>query len=219
MPSQTKQNYLKAIYFLASEDGKFSLSGLSKSMDVSAPTANSMVKKMQEAGWVIYKKYQPLELTASGKTAAALIVRKHRLTEMFLVERMDFGWESVHDIAEEMEHIDSELLFDRMDEMLGHPTIDPHGSPIPDKTGKIVARDYVRMSEVQAECKVRLCALSNTSNDFLIYLNAKGLELGTHLQVLHIEPFDQSITVAYADHSSVMLSHEVCERLLVEVVD
>lgn len=191
---------------------------LSREMGVSNPTANSMVKKLQEKGWVVYQKYKPLELTESGRKTAALIIRKHRLAEMYLVEKMGFGWEEVHDIAEEMEHIDSELLFDRMDEILGHPSADPHGSPIPDKEGAVKKRDHIKLSEVGPGIRVRLEALNDSSTDFLLFLNTKQLELGTEMKILHVEPFDKSMTVSYNDLAPTMLSHEVCERLLVEKV-
>ena len=136
MPTKTKENYLKAIYFLDLKKNNISITDISLKMNVSKPTTNNMVKKMEEKGWVIYEKYKPIKLTSKGKKLGALIVRKHRLTEMFLSQVMSFGWEEVHDIAEEIEHIHSEIFFDRMDELLGFPTTDPHGSPIPDKKGK-----------------------------------------------------------------------------------
>ena len=219
MPSQTKENYLKALYNLADRNGEVSVSQLSKEMGVSAPTVNSMVRKLQEKGWVRYEKYKPLHLTKSGRKAAALIIRKHRITEMFLVERMGFGWEEVHDIAEEMEHIHSEILFERMDEILGYPTIDPHGSPIPDKDGKVILREYQKLAEVAPGTTVRLCALTNSSSEFLLFLNSKTLELGVEIRIIEREPFDQSLTVSYGNLESIMLSREVCERLLVETVN
>jgi len=133
MTSQTEENYLKASYFLANSDNEINLSELSKSLKVSKPTVNSMVKKLCEKGFLNYQKYKPLVLTAYGRKNAALIIRKHRLTEMYLVEKMNFGWEEVHDIAEQLEHLKSPEFFDRMDELLNFPTHDPHGSPIPNK--------------------------------------------------------------------------------------
>lgn len=219
MPSQTKENYLKAIYTLADEEGKISLSELSKEMGVSVPTVNSMVKKLQDHEWVIYKKYKPLQLTSKGKKTAALIIRKHRLTEMYLAEKMGFGWEEVHDIAEQMEHISSPELFDRMDELLGNPTIDPHGSPIPDKNGNVFEKEYQKLSEVGEGHRVKLCALTYSSTEFLLFLNSKKLELGVELEVLNVEPFDHSMTVAYGEYEAMMLSQKVCDRLLVDVLD
>ena len=216
MPSQTKENYLKAIYFLAKKNEKISFSDLSKEMGVSIPTVNNMVKKLQSNNWVIYQKYKPIKLTAKGKKAAALIVRKHRLSEMFLEKIMGFGWEEVHDIAEDIEHVQSTKLFDRMDELLGYPTIDPHGSPIPDKQGKVVNKKYLKLTEIKEGKKVRLCGLTDSSTELLLFLNSKHIKLGTELEVLKIESFDQSITVSSEHFSTMMLSHEVCKRLLVE---
>ena len=216
MSSQTKENYLKAIYFLSREQGDVSLTRLSREMNVSTPTVNSMVKKLQENNWVIYQKYKPLKLTPEGERAAALIIRKHRLTEMYLVEKMGFGWEEVHDIAEQIEHIQSPVLFERMDEILGRPEMDPHGSPIPDKNGKVAARSYSKLSEIEPGHKVRVCAVTHSSKAFLQLLNQKHLELGTELNVISREPFDQSMTVSHKKVGQTMLSFEVCDRLLVE---
>ncbi|MDE0793757.1 MAG: metal-dependent transcriptional regulator, partial [SAR324 cluster bacterium] len=155
MQTQTNENYLKAIYFLSQENIDVSITELSKKMRVSKPTVNNMVKKMQEKGWLHYEKYKPIKLTVKGKRLGALIVRRHRLTEMFLSQIMGFGWEEVHDIAEEIEHISSTLFFDRMDEILGFPTLDPHGSPIPDKKGKVVAVNYLNLAHIKEGQKVK----------------------------------------------------------------
>jgi len=218
MPTQTKENYLKAIYFLDQQDKNISVTDLSKEMDVSTPTANNMVKKLQKQGWVTYRKYKPLKLTPKGRKTAALIVRKHRLAEMFLFKIMGFGWEEVHDIAEEMEHIQSDKLFEKMDQLLGHPTVDPHGSPIPDKEGQIVEKEYLSLDTVEEGERVRFCALADSSIELLLLLNDKEIELGTEMKVLRKEPFDKSFLVSYNEHPSVMLSHEVCKNLLVEKV-
>lgn len=218
MPSFTKENYLKAIYFLDQKGKDIALTDISKKMGVSNPTTNNMVKKLQEAGWLIYERYKPLQLTSQGRKVGALIVRKHRLTEMFLTKIMGFGWEEVHDVAEEMEHIQSNLLFERMDEILGHPTVDPHGSPIPNRHGEIVMNSYLSLSEMQEGQQVRLCALANSSRDLLKLLNGKRIKLGTEMTILQKEDFDQSIVVQYDRQSSVTLSDAVCQSLLVEKV-
>jgi len=218
MPTQTKENYLKSIYFLSQKNKEVSITELSKDMNVSKPTANNMVKKMEVKGWVEYEKYKPIKLTKSGKILGALIVRKHRLTEMFLSQIMGFGWEEVHDIAEEMEHISSMLFFDRMDEILGFPTTDPHGSPIPDKSGKILSVSYLKLSSINVGQKVRLCGLVNSSNELLLYLNKKKIKLGTAMTITQIEKFDNSIEVSLEGDSKIFLSFEVCQSLLVEKV-
>ena len=118
MASQTEENYLKSLFNLANEAGEVNISELAQQMQVSMPTVNSMVKTLQKNGWLIYEKYKPVTLTSEGKKEAALVIRKHRLTEMFLVKRMGFGWEEVHEIAEQIEHIHSPKFFERMDEMI-----------------------------------------------------------------------------------------------------
>ncbi|MEZ5059122.1 MAG: metal-dependent transcriptional regulator [Saprospiraceae bacterium] len=219
MPSQTKENYLKALFSLSKKTQEISLTDLSKELEVSIPTANNMVKKLKEHKWVNYQKYKPLSLTDEGRRMAAIIVRKHRLTEMFLSRLMGFGWEEVHDIAEQMEHIKSEKLFERMDELLGFPTVDPHGSPIPKKDGTIEERNYKKLSECQEGATVILKALENNSQELLHFLNRKNLMLGATIRILSIEPFDLSIFVSYYGNEGVMLSKEVSERLLVEQLD
>jgi len=218
MATQTKENYLKAIYFLQQKNQEVSLTELGKVMGVSKPTVNNMVKKLTSNGWVNYQKYKPIQLSKKGKKVAALIIRKHRLTEMFLVQIMGFGWEEVHIIAEEMEHLKSELFFERMDEILGYPTIDPHGSPIPDKNGVINSKNYLQMTTLTAGQKARLCAINHSSVELLTMLNEKEIKLGTTFQIIKVEAFDKTMIVNYGDHKSVSLSQEVCKRLLVEQV-
>lgn len=218
MPTITKENYLKALYFLHQKDDVISLTELGKAMNVSKPTASDMVKKLQAEGWVAYQKYKPLKLTKKGKKVAAIVVRRHRLAEMFLCQVMRFGWEEVHDIAEELEHIKSERFFDRMDELMGFPTIDPHGSPIPDKEGNFTKPNYKLLSQVPENSKVVLRALRDSSADFLLFLNHKKLQLGDAIQLHKIEPFDKSVTVSYSKNLQIVFSNDVANRLLVEVV-
>jgi DtxR family Mn-dependent transcriptional regulator len=219
MATNVKENYLKAIYYLDREDPNIALSDLSKEMGVSIPTVNSMVKRLQEEKWVVYQKYKPLKLTAKGRKRAALIIRKHRLTEMFLEKFMGFGWEEVHDIAEEIEHVRIEKFFDRMDELLGFPAMDPHGSPIPDKDGNIKPRDFMALSAAKAGEIVRICALKESSQEFLHYLNRQQIKLGTVMEVLRIEEFDKSVQVQLKEQANPMvLSADVSSRLLVDVL-
>ena len=180
------------------------------------PTVTSMMKKLSEKKLVYYQSYKPLRLTEKGRKAAVLIIRKHRLTEMFLVNKMNFGWEDVHDIAEQIEHIQSSVFFDKMDEILGYPKIDPHGSPIPDKNGKMVWKTYDKLSDCKIGESVKLSAVINTSSDFLKFLNARELSLGQRIKIKSIEPFDRSMVVSYGKRQAEVLSSIVCERLLVE---
>ena len=218
MASQTEENYLKTLFNLAQENGQVNISELASKLAVSKPTVNSMVKTMQKNGWVDYEKYKPVTLTEKGKKAAALVIRKHRLTEMFLVNEMKFGWEEVHEIAEQMEHIHAPKFFERMDEMLGFPTIDPHGSPIPDKLGRVQEINYLSLVECKPGQTVILAGLTNSSSDFLEFLNGRELRLGLELKILSKEAYDHSLVVSYENHDSETLSEKVCQKLLVKVM-
>ena len=156
------------------------------------------------------------EKEVKGKKEAGLIIRKHRLTEMFLVDKMKMGWEDVHDIAEQIEHIQSPVFFEKMDELLGYPKIDPHGSPIPDRDGKIVLKSYDKLSDCKVGETVKLLAVINTSSEFLKFLNSREMRLGLKIKIKSIEAFDKSMVVSYGKRQNEALSHIVCERLLVK---
>ena len=215
MASHTVENYLKALFALANEAGEVGISDLSDHLAVSKPSVNSMAKALQQDGFLKYEKYKPLKLTAKGKKAAALVVRKHRLTEMFLVEQMGFGWDEVHDIAEQVEHVKAPAFFDRMDELVGFPTVDPHGSPIPDAQGNVLEIDCVKLSECAVGDKVSLVGLSQSSKSLLTFLDSHGIALGHTFDIRAVEPFDGSMTVAHEGASDQTFSLKVCERLLV----
>jgi DtxR family Mn-dependent transcriptional regulator len=216
MNSLTEENYLKALFNIANKDGEVNVADLSKSLDLKMPTVTSMVKKLAKKKLVHYESYKPLRLTEKGKKEAGLIIRKHRLTEMFLVDKMKMGWEDVHDIAEQIEHIQSNVFFDKMDELLDFPKLDPHGSPIPDRQGKVVWKDYNKLSDCGPGETVKLAAVINTSSEFLKFLNARDMKLGLKIKVKSIEPFDNSMVISYGKRAAETLSNVACERLLVE---
>lgn len=216
MYSNTEENYLKALFELASENGEVSVNDLGKRLDLKMPTVNSMMKKLGNKQLVHYQSYKPVRLTEKGKKEAAFVIRKHRLTEMFLFENMGFGWEDVHEIAEQVEHIQSTVFFEKMDEILGHPKIDPHGSPIPDTNGKIEWPEYNKLGECKAGETVKLMAVAHQGVDFLKFLNSRDLKLGLKLKIVSVEAFDGSMTVSYNNRMAETLSHIVCDKLLVE---
>lgn len=218
MHSYTEENYLKALFNLANEQGEVSVNELSKHLAIKMPTVNSMAKKLAEKKLVLYESYKPLRLTEKGKKEAGLIIRKHRLTEMFLVDKMGFGWEQVHEIAEQIEHLHSPHFFEKMDEMLGYPTIDPHGSPIPDKTGRMEWVHYEKLSDCKAGDTVLLAAVIHTTDEFLKFLNGRDLHLGLKIKIKKVEKFDGSMVIAYHKKNAESLSHTVSERLLVEKI-
>ena len=215
MKSLTEENYLKALFMLSQKNMNVSVNELSKELDITMPTVTAMMKRFAKKNWVIYESYKPIRLSEEGKKEAAMIVRKHRLTEMFLVDVMGFGWEFVHEVAEQVEHIKSEMFFNKMDKMLNYPKVDPHGSPIPDKNGEIIRLDYVRLSDCQANDKVIFRAVENSTEDFLTFLNDKNLSLQTTIKVKSIEAFDQSMVIRY-DKKNFVFSKKACEMMLVE---
>jgi len=214
--SFTEENYLKTLYILASGRGEVNVNELSKELGIKMPTVTSMMKKLAEKKFVLYESYKPLRLTEKGKKEAGLIIRKHRLTEMFLVEKMNFGWEEVHDIAEQIEHIRSPEFFEKMDELLGYPKMDPHGSPIPDRNGKMTWKTYDKLSDCKAGETVRLSAVINTSSEFLRFLNSRDMHLGLKMKIRSVEAFDKSMVLSYGKRNSEQVSQQVSERLLVE---
>ncbi len=217
MNSLNEENYLKALLNLSDATGTVNVKDLSKRLEIKMPSVTSMMKKMAEKGLVHYESYKPLRLTEKGKKEAALIIRKHRLTEMFLVEKMGFRWDEVHDIAEQIEHVKAPEFFAKMDELLGFPKFDPHGSPIPDKNGKMVWATWVKLSECAAGDSVKVVAVTKSSEEFLKFLNSRDIALGLQLKIQSIETFDKSMVVSYGARKSETLSQTVCERLLVSV--
>lgn len=215
MISQTEENYLKVLFNLTSLKGEASVNDISKQLDIKMPTVNSMMKRLAEKELVVYESYKPLKLTAEGKKQAALIIRKHRLTEMYLVEKMGFGWEEVHTIAEQIEHIQAPVFFEKMDELLGFPKVDPHGSPIPDADGNIASDNYLKLSDCKVGESVTFMAVQLSSEDLLKFLTSRELSLGLELTIKQIEPFDGSMVVSYANNENEMLSSKVCDKLLV----
>lgn len=214
--SLTEENYLKALFNTANKAGEVNVAELSKTLEIKMPTVTSMMKKLADKKLVHYESYKPPRLTEKDRSEAGLIIRKHRLTEMFLVDKMKLGWEDVHDIAEQIEHIQSPVFFEKMDEMLDFPKLDPHGSPIPDRNGKVVLKDYTKLSDCREGEKVKLAAVINSSSDFLKFLNTYELRLGTKIKIRSIETFDKSMKVSYGKARAETLSNLVCERLLVE---
>jgi DtxR family Mn-dependent transcriptional regulator len=216
MYSVVEENYLKALLNLCNADDEVSINDLSKRLNIKMPSVNSMMKRFAEKELVAYESYKPVKLSAKGKKEASMIIRKHRLTEMFLVEKMDFNWEEVHEIAEQIEHIQSPLFFEKMDALLGYPKFDPHGSPIPDKNGKVIKTSYVPLNVCESGKVVTLKAVSDSSEAFLRFLNGRSILLGDQLKVLSKEPFDGSMQIEVQGKSTEVFSELICEKLLVE---
>lgn len=212
----TEENYLKALFHLVDHENKVTINELSKFLSVKMPSVNNMMKKFAEKNWVIYETYKPLVVTGTGRREAALVVRKHRLTEMFLVKKMNFGWENVHEIAEQLEHVHSAVFFDKMDEILDYPKFDPHGEPIPDKDGNIIAQDLRKLSACAPGETAVFASVTLSDDAFLNYLTERNLLLNKEILVVKVESFDRSMTVKI-DGKKEILSKKATDKILVKV--
>ena len=217
MGSLTEENYIKSIYSLSQATGEVIVSELAKKLDVKQPSVNSMVKKLATKKMVSYAPYKGIRLTEKGKKEALFIIRRHRLAELFLAKVMHLGWEEVHDIAEQLEHVDSKRFYDRMDEMLGHPKFDPHGEPIPDANGKISTDSRLALSQVEEGITAKIVGVTDDKKSFLDHLNAKGLQIGEKVMIKRKETYDGSVVLMNKNKTELMLTHQVASRILVEV--
>jgi len=215
--SFTEENYLKAIYKLQETNGEVvATSALAQVMGVHSPSVTDMLKRMASKKLVIYQKSKGFKLTEKGRQVAVGIIRKHRLWEVFLVDKLGFRWDEVHDIAEDLEHIQSEPLVNKLDAYLGYPKADPHGDPIPDENGKLKKVKTQPLTSAPLKKKVTIIALGNSSDEFLRYLDKMGITIGDTVEVSEIEDFDKSVTVLHKK-SSFSLSNEAANFLLVNV--
>lgn len=215
MISLTEENYLKALYRLSQEKQEIVVKDIAESLNIKMPTVNSMVKKLAEKKFIKYEKYKAIELTDKGRKQALTILRKHRLTELFLTKVMNLGWEEVHDIAEQIEHIQSDRFFDRVDEMLGHPQFDPHGEPIPDSNGKLPVYKTIPLSEGQLNTTYKLAGVASHDASFLQFLDSLGLTLGATIEIKEIQEFDKSMGVKLNNKQKTIFSNTVCRNLMV----
>ncbi|WP_348824985.1 metal-dependent transcriptional regulator [Flavobacterium aestuarii] len=214
----SEENYLKSIYHLTTSlDGEVSTNAIAEMMETKASSVTDMLKKLAEKDLVNYKKYQGVSLTEAGKLSAKMIVRKHRLWEVFLVEKLDFSWDEVHDIAEQLEHIKSEKLINKLDDFLGNPTEDPHGDPIPDAQGRIIAIEKQLLSELQASQSGICVGVKDNSSEFLKYLDKQQIGLGTKIEVLTKETFDLSLKIK-VNNLEMAISNKIASNLFVKVL-
>lgn len=214
--SFTEENYLKAIYKLQEANGEVvSTTTLAQVMGVHSPSVTDMLKRMATKKLVIYQKSRGFKLTEKGKQVAIGIIRKHRLWEVFLVNKLGFGWDEVHNIAEELEHIQSDALIERLDVYLGHPKADPHGDPIPDAKGVLPKSKSVLLSALPANSHVKFTGVTDHSSSFLNYLDKVGISLGDPIKIKNIEEFDQTYTLELKGRKEIIVSHKVANSLLV----
>lgn len=216
MLTYSEENYLKTIFHLSfTEEGGISTNAIAAKIETKASSVTDMIKKLNEKKLVEYQKYQGVTLTEEGLLAAKMIVRKHRLWEVFLVEKLAFNWDEVHDVAEELEHIKSEKLINKLDAYLGYPTEDPHGDPIPNAKGEIKKIHKILLSAASVGQTVICVGVKDSSSEFLQYLDKQKIALGTTIDIIEIEPFDQSFLVKI-HHSTLTITKKIANNLFVQ---
>jgi len=214
MNTFTEENYLKAIYHLSIQTESVSTNQIAASLNTKAASVTDMLKKLAEKELINYTKYQGVTLTPAGEKIALSIIRKHRLWEYFLVEKLNFKWDEVHDVAEELEHISSKELIDRLDDFMGHPKYDPHGDPIPDSHGKFKAHELKPVSSLGINHTGIISGVREHSAPFLQYLEKMQLIIGKKIKITEINTYDHSVILLVED-KKVHISREVANNLLI----
>ncbi|HET8963277.1 MAG TPA: metal-dependent transcriptional regulator [Chitinophagales bacterium] len=217
--SQTEENYLKAIFKLSeNSDKNIITNAISEKMGIAAASVTDMLKKLAQKKLINYEKYYGVTLTASGKKEAVRLIRSHRLWETFLVERLNFNWDEVHDMAEELEHIKNVKLTDELEQYLGFPKFDPHGDPIPDKHGNIAYHEEITLDKMQLGDKGVIVGVIDHSSDFLKYLNKIQLVIQAKVLILDDEEYDKSKHIRINNKSELIVSQKVSANLLVRKI-
>lgn len=212
----SEENYLKVIYHLSLVSPKgVNTNAIAAMIDTKASSVTDMLKKLSDKQMVVYQKYQGVTLTEKGILTAKMIVRKHRLWEVFLVEKLGFAWDEVHEIAEELEHIKSENLINKLDAFLDFPEFDPHGDPIPNEKGVIKKIDKLSLSEAEVGMLFKCVGVKNSSSDFLKYLDKQKIALGSKIEVIEKEEFDNSLTVKI-EGKVILVSNKIASNLFVK---
>jgi len=214
--SVSEENYIKAIYHLQQTDGNVTTNELAAELQTKPASVTDMLKKLKAKKLLNYEKYQGFRLSGDGKKIALNIVRKHRLWEFFLVEHLQFGWDEVHEVAEELEHITSKKLIDKLDAFLGVPKFDPHGDPIPDSNGKMAAQVQIHLIDLTITQLAEVTAVGSQSNDLLELLKHKNLGIGTKLEVKRKFGFDHSIEVKLKNQQPLTISQELAKTVSVK---
>lgn len=213
----SEENYIKAILHLSATSENVSTNALAEKLETTPASVSDMLKKLAKKELCEYKKYQGVTITEKGKKLALKIIRKHRLWEVFLVEKLGFQWDEVHEIAEQLEHIQSPVLVNRLDHFLGYPRFDPHGDPIPDENGELQEIEQVPLNEVEVGDSGILVNVRDTSPIFLRYLDKIGAGIGCKFKVTERIEFDGSLEVVLNDKKQLFISRSVAENLLINV--
>jgi DtxR family Mn-dependent transcriptional regulator len=213
----SEENYLKMLYKLSSQHKRVNNTALSKALQLNPATVLEMVRKLSAKGLLETGADKAIQLTEKGRKRALLTIRKHRLWEVFLVNKLGYSWNEVHDLAEQLEHVESASLTDRLEQFLGNPSFDPHGDPIPDRQGRIKPNPSVPLSTGEKGQTYQVVSLAETQDAFLDYLGKLGILPGTRIRLVEQNAYDQSWTVS-VKRKDIQLSDKVATNILVQAV-
>jgi len=217
MTTQTEENYLKAIYKISEDEvTPVATNAIAKLLETSAASVTDMIKKLSKKKLINYRKHKGVTLTKIGTKLATNLIRKHRLWEVFLTNKLNFTWDEVHAIAEELEHIKSDKLIDRLDKYLGNPKFDPHGDPIPDANGNFTSRKQIPLSDLEQKNKAIVVGVQTHTKAFLQHLDKLKLSLGSKIIVIDKQDFDNSVKIKIDKQKEVMISHKVASNIFVQ---
>ncbi|MFY7964724.1 MAG: metal-dependent transcriptional regulator [Chitinophagaceae bacterium] len=216
--SITEENYIKAIYHLQQSDGNVTTNEVATELQTKAASVTDMLKKLKQKKILNYEKYQGFRLSNSGEKIALAIIRKHRLWEFFLVEKLQFGWDEVHEVAEELEHITSNKLIDKLDAFLGNPKFDPHGDPIPDVNGKLPVQIQINLIDLPLNKLAEVSAVGSQSKELLDLLKHKKIGIGTQLEVKKKFAFDNSVEIKIVGQTAYNISQQLAQTLFVKTL-
>lgn len=216
--SLSKENYLKAIFHAAQQsNGVVPTTAIAKKVGAKPSSVTDMFRKLSEEGLLDYQKYRGVSLNESGNKAALQVIRKHRLWESFLVTHLNFNWDEVHQVAEQLEHIQSDKLINELDKFLDFPTRDPHGDPIPNRAGYMKYANKMLLVDLKVAQPGVCVGVKDNSSEFLQYLDKRNIGLGTRLTVLHHEHFDGSLHLQ-TDNSTLMISSKIAQNIYVNLI-
>ncbi|NLR92485.1 metal-dependent transcriptional regulator [Flammeovirga agarivorans] len=216
MFSHSEENYLKTIYHLSAKQKPVSTNAIAEALSTKPASVTDMIKKLNSKSVIHYQKYKGTTLTAEGEKEALLIIRKHRLWEVFLLEKLNFNWDEVHEVAEQLEHIKSKRMIERLDQFLGFPKHDPHGDPIPDKNGELRDLEAIKLSTLAINDEASVVAVKDENSSLLQYLDKVGIGIGSKIQVTDKIDFDESLEIKIDGRDKKIISALVSENILVQ---
>ena len=215
--STSEENYIKAIFHLQVDHDTVTTNALAERLSTKPASVTDMMKKLKSKKLLHYQPYQGFRLSQEGRKVALDIVRRHRLWEFFLAEKLKFKWDEVHAVAEDLEHVSSKKLIDKLDDFLGNPKFDPHGDPIPDSLGKMEGNQQVSLTQLPVNKSAEVCRVINQSRELLELLQHKKINIGTKLEIKRKFDFDHSMEIKLRQQPSFLISEQLARNIYVSL--